>query len=236
MSARISSAWLLLVCTACTSPLADDENGDDPTTEGEEGGGAALSASDFPTPNMTPSEKEDVLAKYHLDPDHVIPHNLLLDAVAFYDSNKSNIDNRTYLTVVDFAKSSGKKRFYIVEMASGSVSSFVTAHGSGSDPSNTGTATRFGNVQDSNQSSLGFYVTADIYNGKHGASLRLDGVSTTNSNVRPRGIVIHGADYVEEGKAKQGRSWGCFALPMSEKTSVINKLKGGSVIYANKAD
>ena len=96
MSARTSLAWLLssvLLC-ACASPL-DDQSDDDQTTEGEEGGGAALSASQYPTPSMTTSEKEDVLAKYHLDPDNAVPHNLLLDAVAFYDSNKSNIDQRT---------------------------------------------------------------------------------------------------------------------------------------------
>ena len=225
-----------LLC-ACASPLASDSSDDDDqTTEGAEGGGAALSSSKFPTPNMTTSDKEDVLAKYHLDPDNVIPHGLLLDAVAFYDSNKSNIDNRTYLAIVDFAKTSGKQRFFVIEMTSGAVSSYVVAHGSGSDPGNTGTATRFSNVENSNESSLGFYITSDIYNGKHGTSLRLDGVSTTNSNVRARGIVVHGADYVQEGRSKQGRSWGCFALPMSERTAIINKLKGGSVLYANTSD
>ena len=50
--------------------------------------------------------------------------------------------------------------------------------------------------------------------------------------MRARAIVVHGADYVSEGRSQQGRSWGCLALPTSEKDGVIAKLKGGSLIYA----
>ena len=75
-------------------------------------------------------------------------------------------------------------------------------------------------------------MTGETYDGKHGNSLRLDGVSPTNSNARARAVVMHGADYVSEGRSKQGRSWGCLALPSPDKDAVIAKLKGGSVIYA----
>lgn len=228
--AMISMAWV----SGCSLPAdaegatLDDENA---TAEGEEASESALRGSDFPAPNLTAEEKATVLAGYHVDPNGVVPKALLLDAIVFFDHNKDKLKNRGFLTVVDFSKHSAKPRMFVVNMTSGAVASYVVAHGSGSDPGNTGIATRFSNVNDSNQSSLGFYITAETYNGKHGNSMRLDGVSETNSNARARAIVMHGADYVSAGRAKQGRSWGCLALSTAEKDGVIAKLKGGSVIY-----
>ena len=110
----------------------------------------------------------------------------------------------------------------------GKVERFLVAHGQGSDPSRTGYATRFSNENETHATSLGFFRTAETYDGKHGYSLRLDGLSATNSNARERAIVIHGADYV----ASLGRSWGCPAVEMSVRTRLIDMLKGGSVILA----
>lgn len=47
-------------------------------------------------------------------------------------------------------------------------------------------------------SSLGIYRCAETYEGKHGYSMRLDGLEPTNSLARERAIVIHSADYVSE--------------------------------------
>jgi hypothetical protein len=232
-------AWLLAVVVAasigclpgCTAGDGSEDE-EDLTVEGEEASESALSGSAYPAPTLSADEKAAIFASYHVDPNGVVPKALLVDAVAFLDFYKAKIRNRNYLTVVDFSKHSGKKRMFVVNMTSGAVSSYVVAHGSGSDPGNTGFASRFSNVENSNQSSLGYYLTGETYNGKHGNSLRLDGVSSTDSRVRARAIVIHGADYVSEGRSKQGRSWGCLALPQREKDGVIAQLKGGSVIYA----
>lgn len=61
---------------------------------------------------------------------------------------------------------------------------------------------------------------------------RLDGLSPTNSNVRARAVVIHGADYVEDADVKPGRSWGCPAVSTESHVRVVNALKGGSIMYA----
>jgi hypothetical protein len=117
-------------------------------------------------------------------------------------------------------------------MNGGPMTSHVVAHGKKSDPNDDGYATLFGNVPESNRSSVGFYQVSETYFGAHGESIRLDGLSDTNSNVRERVIVLHDAPYVKNGNAKQGRSLGCFVLSEAEKPAVLLKVKNGSVLYA----
>ena len=78
------------------------------------------------------------------------------------------------LTIVDFSLSSTQERMWVVDMKSQKVIlKSLVAHGrnSGSEY-----ATDFSNQNESFKSSLGFYVTGEVYNGKHGLSLRLDGM------------------------------------------------------------
>jgi hypothetical protein len=222
---------VVLVAAALGSLVAGCSGGDDEAlgTTGEEG---ALHGWSEPTA----SDAQTALANHaDVDPNHVVPRDLLGRALAFHDLNEDRLDNPKYVTVVDFARHSGKRRFFIVDVDSGAVEPHVVAHGSGSDPGNSGYAKKFSNVSGSEMSSLGYYVTAETYQGKHGYSLRLDGVSSTNSRVRDRDVVVHGASYVEAGRSQQGRSNGCFALPDDESTSVIKKIRGGSVIFAERS-
>jgi L,D-transpeptidase catalytic domain len=170
----------------------------------------------------------------HVDPVKEVPVRLLNQALAYYHTNKHKIGNLRYLGVVDFSKHSSKKRFYVVDMDSGVVKSIHVAHGKGSDPNDAGYATRFSNSPNSDASSLGFYMTGETYDGEHGLSLRLDGLSSSNSNVRMRDIVIHGADYVHDADVQAGRSWGCLAVPMDDRNEVVDMLKGGALIFAGR--
>lgn len=192
------------------------------------------SAGDTTTP-VTGSDADRILASYdYVDPTKIIPDRHLKPALLYFDSHKSTIKNTNYLSVIDFSQYSGNKRFYIIDMKTGSVWAIHNAHGKGSDPEHDGYAnkTLFSNVSGSNATSLGVYMTAETYQGEHGLTLRLDGLSSTNSNARSRAIVLHGADYVEEANMIQGRSWGCPAVAMENRDKVIGMLKGGSVIYA----
>ncbi|MGE0632873.1 MAG: murein L,D-transpeptidase catalytic domain family protein [Pseudobdellovibrionaceae bacterium] len=168
----------------------------------------------------------------HLDPDHVVPTTALQKAVAYFDANQSKIKNKNYMIVLDFSRHSGKKRFYIINMKTGAVESFKTAHGKYSDPDHDGYATSFSNTNGSGKSSIGFYLTAETYYGANGYSLKLDGLSSTNSNARSRAVVIHPANYVSENSSKQGRSLGCPALDPKHSEKIIEKIKRGSLIYA----
>ena len=167
----------------------------------------------------------------HLDPGHIIPAQLLTNAINYYDKNQTIITNKNFLGIIDFKQHNSKERFYIVDMISGKVDQYLVAHGKNSDPHFTGFATQFSNEINSNQSSLGFYLTAETYSGAHGYSLRLDGLSDTNSNARERGIVVHAADYVAPGD-KIGRSSGCPAVENRFHQLIIDDIKQGALIYA----
>lgn len=167
----------------------------------------------------------------HIDPENVIPKNLLAKALGYYHANLAGIKNKDVIGVIDFSQHSSKERFYIIDVQSGRVEKYQVAHGKNSDPDNDGMATIFSNTLSSEMSSRGIYLTAETYYGAHGFSLRLDGKSSTNSNARSRAIVIHPADYVDTG-GSTGRSWGCPALDPRFSEEIINQIKGGAVIYA----
>lgn len=143
------------------------------------------------------------------------------------------VNNDQYLTIVDLSQSSRNKRFYIIDMKNHELAwnTFV-AHGknSGIDMANS-----FSNAFNSNKSSLGFYVTKSTYTGKHGLSLRISGLEHGfNDNAEARGVVVHGAAYVNSGRVHSdymGRSQGCPALPQNEYAQVIDIIKDGSVLF-----
>lgn len=138
------------------------------------------------------------------------------------------------LTVIDFSLPSTEKRLWVIDPEQGLIlyHSFV-AHGRNSGEL---LAKTFSNQPESFQSSLGFYKTAETYQGKHGYSLRLDGLEKGfNDQARNRAIVIHGADYAKEEFAKTtgrlGRSLGCPALPPELSAKVIDLIKDGSLLF-----
>ncbi len=173
------------------------------------------------------------LSEYaHLDPGGLVPKPLLEQAVAYFDVNKDKFANQNVISVIDFSRSSRTVRLWVIDMASGAVWPMRTAHGKGSDANDDGIAESFGNVNGSGKSSLGFYRTAETYQGRNGYSLRLDGLSPTNSNARARAVVVHGANYVNEVDKIQGRSLGCPAITHDYRDKLIDRIKNGSLIYA----
>jgi hypothetical protein len=102
-------------------------------------------------------------------------------------------------------------------------------------------ARRFSDRNDSHQSSLGFYLADDVYIGKHGRSLHLDGMDPGfNGSARERGIVVHAAGYVGQdiidNKGKLGRSFGCPAVSPQVVDLVINTIMGKTVFFINGND
>jgi hypothetical protein len=148
---------------------------------------------------------------------------------------QGKLNSKNLLSIIDFTKSSCKKRFYTIDLEQLQVKYFTyVSHGK-----NTGEdlAKSFSNFVHSNQSSLGFYVTGETYIGSKGYSLKLDGVEQGyNHNMRDRAVVMHDADYVSEYWIKKygrlGRSQGCPALPKDISKEVIDSIKDRTVIFA----
>ena len=236
---RLSSVFIAL-CFLFTLNTAFASGAKRPSVDdGSTSASAALTPSESDTSNNTgdgsggSSNNETFEEKYsHIDQDKVVPTALLKKTLAYYDANQSKIRNKNYIIVIDFKQHNSKKRFYLINMNTGDVERYLTAHGKNSDADHDGYATTFSNSANSLMSSLGFYVTAETYYGENGYSLRLDGLSSTNSNARSRAIVIHGASYVTPGSLI-GRSYGCPALEEQYNADVIDTIKGGSLIYAD---
>jgi hypothetical protein len=141
--------------------------------------------------------------------------------------------------IADYTRQSAQSRFHLVDMVGGRVTSFLVAHGRGSDPDHSGWVQYFSNEVGSLASSRGAYVTGERYTGKYGLSLRLSGLDYSNSNALERAIVVHGASYVSEqmiqDHGKLGRSEGCFAVPEKDLYAVLARLTPGHMIFADKA-
>ena len=148
-------------------------------------------------------------------------------------AEKGMLENPSVLTVCDFTQSSESKRMYIIDLKNCKLllNTFV-AHGRNSG---LNYAQRFSNSMKSLESSLGFYVTKNIYFGKHGLSLRLSGLEKGfNDNAERRAVVVHGAPYIGEQRsdaAYMGRSFGCPAVPQNLATKVINLIKDGTCLF-----
>lgn len=102
-------------------------------------------------------------------------------------------------------------------------------------------AERFSNESGSKMSSLGYFITEETYQGKHGYTMRLRGLEKgINDLAKDRLIVIHGADYVSEEfiarHGRLGRSWGCPTLPLETSAAIIDLIKNGTCLFVFRED
>jgi hypothetical protein len=155
-------------------------------------------------------------------------------AIEFFKQNQELIKNKNYVAVIDYTKPSFVKRLFIYDVQSATAVRYLVAHGKGSGFI---FARDFSNEANSNKSSKGFFITGEIFVGEHGHSLALHGLQEgLNNNAFKRDIIIHGADYVSWSSiivnlGRLGRSLGCPAVAQDQTNEVIDKLKGGALIY-----
>ncbi|AOE85011.1 murein L,D-transpeptidase catalytic domain-containing protein [Pseudomonas sp. TCU-HL1] len=142
--------------------------------------------------------------------------------------------------VVDYGRASALPRLYLFDSRNHALlGRYRVAHGKGSDPDHDGHADSFSNAPGSRATSLGEFRTSDVFDSEepgHGRSMRLIGLSQTNSNAEERAIVIHANTYMEEDFIRQhgvpGRSHGCLVLASADRDRVIEELEGGALIFA----
>jgi hypothetical protein len=157
-----------------------------------------------------------------------------LDAVACAKSR--GVSGRDdLLTIIDYSLPSTEPRLWVLDLEKGEVLFHeLVAHGAGTGEKY---ATRFSNVKDSRQTSLGLFLTGGTYEGGNGYSMKLRGLDAgINDRAEERHIVMHGAWYVSPEHARSqgriGRSWGCPALSQEIAPVVIDTIKGGSFVYS----
>lgn len=184
---------------------------------------------------------EEQPVREYLDCFSVVSEEVMKYALSGYAelNNEGKIGKKDIITIVDFSKPSTEERMFVINLKSKQViARSLCAHGR-----NSGEiwAQNFSNIAESYESSLGFFIASETYNGKHGYSLKLDGQeSGINDNARNRGVVVHGADYVSKqfiaSTGRLGRSQGCPALPMDKYEKIISLIKGGSCLFIYHPD
>jgi hypothetical protein len=162
----------------------------------------------------------------------VLDFDLFKDAMI--GMNSFEFSTQKKIVIIDYSKPSTEKRFYVIDLEKKKLLHHcLVAHGKNTGENN---AKYFSNEPRSLKSCLGFFKTAETYTGKHGYSLKLDGLEKgINDNSRKRAIVIHGADYVSKDfinkYGRLGRSWGCPALPKDLSKDIIDSISGGVCLY-----
>ncbi|WP_044872847.1 murein L,D-transpeptidase catalytic domain-containing protein [Pseudomonas sp. LFM046] len=145
-----------------------------------------------------------------------------------------------HFAVIDYGRPSTLPRFYLFDSRSHALlASFRVAHGKGSDPDHDSIADSFSNALGSRATSLGLFRTAEVFDSDepgHGRSMRLLGLSPSNSNAEERAIVIHANGYMEDDFIRKhgipGRSYGCMVLASNDRDRVIEQLEGGALIFS----
>lgn len=170
------------------------------------------------------------------------------------------IDNQRYITINDLNSSMSKSRFYVIDMETGKVNTYFSAHGYGGKkgvPESDMLAEGLSNVDGSNASPRGFFITGTRREGSSDPrwkfSMKLHGLQQgVNDKSYSRAIIMHPFPNMPDESASSDdpqvsgsiRSDGPFSLskgcPMlSEKhaSDIINKIKspsnseGGSLYY-----
>ena len=149
------------------------------------------------------------------------------------------VNDPSSLTIIDYSKPSVEPRLWVLDLDTRTVVyEELVAHGQGSGGN---VATKFSNVPDSHQTSIGLFVTDNAYVGRNGYSLRLNGLDAGfNDRARERAIVMHGAPYVNGGIGKAlgrlGRSHGCPAVREPIARELIDRVKGGNLVFSYYPD
>lgn len=173
-----------------------------------------------------------------LDPGGHIRADLLNAALTAMDTAGPEAGATGRLVVVDYSRHSSEERLFVVDLETGGVTAYRAAHGLGSDPDHDGYLDSFSSVAGSQASPEGLFRMAEEYRGKHGRSVRMDGLEAGNRTARARAIVIHAAWYAEPsflaGHGKLGRSNGCIVFSAADLAAFLEDVPEGTLIFVGK--
>ena len=168
-------------------------------------------------------------------------------AAASYMQHVSNplIINPTIVTLVDYRIKSTEPRMWVLSLFQLAPLFFTrVAHGVNSGPAyGAGRKEKMSNNVGSHQSCLGGFATLNARKAKAGQkrdaennrsralAMRIEGLDAgVNDKAKRRGILFHGAHYVNNKNA--GRSYGCLATAQSVNNKIIPLIKDGTFFFA----
>ena len=121
-------------------------------------------------------------------------------------SSSTEIKNQDYMVIQDFNQPSSKKRLFLLNLKTGHVKTFFSAHGMGTKDGIKNSALKaehFSNEKGSNLTPRGFMVSAERVNGLSSGwkwHMKFDGLEKgINDNARDRLVVFH------QGVSKDGK-------------------------------
>ena len=136
-------------------------------------------------------------------------------------ARRGDVARGDHITLIDYRKSILQTRLWVYDQKAKKV--VLAARVSHAWKSGALYARSFSNVNGSEKSCTGSFVTGTTYKGKYGYSLRVKGLDASNSNTMARSIIFHNAPYYLPFTA------GCFASNVN--TEIINTIRGGSFVY-----
>lgn len=155
---------------------------------------------------------------------------------AYLCAKKDHIPiKKNIITIIDYTLPSSAPRMWVIDLTNNRV--LLHLHVAQGKNSGLLYATKFSDQINSDETSLGLFLTGKPFQGSDGYSLRLIGLEPGfNDNAMQRDIVIHGATYVSQSFMDQyhriGRSWGCPAVNPKEVSPLIHLIKNGSLVFS----
>ena len=149
-------------------------------------------------------------------------------ALQAFSAQKRRLSKHRYLTLIDYDLPMTSKRLWVLDRQDNNT---VVVHSRVSHAWRSGLlyAKRFSNRPGSNLSSIGSYVTLGTYRGRFGHSLRVRGLEARrNGNAYRRAIVFH-------PDLGMTHSLGCFMLPAKAVHPVLDRIRGGSLVYVHRS-
>lgn len=221
-----------------------------PDREEPEGEVAAVEAD---VPDREPASREPICKALNAFKAKGVPDAPLRQALFFL--SKAQKDGRLasgsrYLSLADYSQKSTKKRFYLLDLETLSVTAEKVSHGSGKkgrgDPNHDGMLDSCSTKSGDAKTRAGFFKVGDYYMSSNGRykwplltrkpprnGMNLEGLSPgVNDKAYSDRIVMHEAKYNSGGNAIMGRSHGCPAFVPGKGAPIIAKLKGGSLYYS----
>lgn len=164
------------------------------------------------------------LLAWHMSSDGDLDPELLRRAQTLARAQHGGVVNQRVVTVIDYRKSLLQTRLWVYDQkAKRVVLSSRVAH---AFSSGLLYARSFSNVNGSEKSCTGSFVTGSTYTGSYGYSLRVKGLDASNSNTLSRAIIFHNAPYYLPLTA------GCWATNVNKE--LIDLIAGGSFVFVAK--